>query len=502
MRRAAVVVCVLAVIATVLAAPAASAQDSLVWGPCPELSIPTPGLQCATLDVPLDYRNPHGATIQLAVSRLPSPNPAKRRGVLLMNPGGPGGPGLALPVGFANAGPPAALLDSYDLIGFDPRGVEHSTPVTCGLPPELQVSNVPPYARDAADVERQAGVARDVARRCGSSPTAAILPYINTANTARDMDRIRAALGEPKISYWGVSYGTYLGAVYSTLFPERTDRIVLDSATGTHGLDVTTSRRFGLGMQIRFPDFAAWAAARDDTYRLGATPGAVTAKFFDLAARLDRTPVAGVDGSLFRLLTFSMLYFDRNFPQLAANWQALDAAAPPAVTELVPPDIENELAAQLHIVCNDNNWPESVRTYQHNVAVDRVRYPMLGAAAANIWACAFWPTEPVEPPVRIGDHGPSNILIMENLRDPATPLPGALELRAALGNRARIVTVNQGGHGVYLLTSNVCANNAVNEFLVDGRRPTHDSFCASQPGAPSPAGQSDPSQLESMLRNG
>src|SRR5690349_10029316 len=122
MRGVTIVVSIVSIVtATLLTAPAATAQrpDSLVWGQCPELQIPTPGLQCATLDVPLDYRNPHGATIQLAVSRLRSTNPAKRRGVLLMNPGGPGGPGLALPVGFANAGAPAAVLESYDLIGFD-----------------------------------------------------------------------------------------------------------------------------------------------------------------------------------------------------------------------------------------------------------------------------------------------------------------------------------------------------------------------------------------------
>src|SRR5262249_24153585 len=160
------------------------------------------------------------------------------------------------------------------------------------------------------------------------------------------------------------------------------------------------------------------------------------------------------------------------------TWQQLNAAAPTAGLTAVP-DIENELAAQLHIDCNDNNWPESVQTYQRNVAVDRVRYPMVGAAMANIWACAFWPVNPIVPPVHINDRGPSNILIMENLRDPATPLPGALEMRAALGQRARIVTVDQGGHGVYLLTANQCANNAVTGYLVTGHRPG-DSFCPSE----------------------
>lgn len=164
-------------------ATASAATGSLAWEPCPDAAT----LQCATLKVPLDYRKPDGATIDIAVSRLASTNPAKRRGVMLMNPGGPGGPGL---------------------------------------------------------------------------------PYITSANTARDMDRIREALGEKKISYYGVSYGSYLGAVYSTLFPRQADRVVLDSVTGPGGLDPTGSRRLAEGFQDRFPDFASWAAARHDSYGL------------------------------------------------------------------------------------------------------------------------------------------------------------------------------------------------------------------------------------------
>jgi pimeloyl-ACP methyl ester carboxylesterase len=490
----------LTVIATVLfsligvVSASADRGSSLRWGDCPDLGLPTPGLQCATLDVPLDYRNPHAGTIEVAVSRLPSTNPAKRRGVMLMNPGGPGGPGLAMPIGLVNAGVSASVRESYDLIGFDPRGIELSTPVSCGLPPEFQVSNVPPYARTSAEVVDRAGVARQIAGLCGSGPTADILPFMNTANTARDMDRIRMALGERTISYYGVSYGSYLGAVYSTLFPRRTDRIVLDSLTGLHGLDVETSRRFGLGFQERFPDFAAWAAERDSTYGLGATPRTVTAKYFELAGKLDQAPVAGVDGPLFRLFTFSRLYFDENFADLAGIWQQLNTVA---VTAL--PDIENIVSAQLSVVCNDNDWPESVRTYQRNVEVDRIRYPMFGAAAANIWPCAFWPTDPVERPVRITDQGPSNILLINNLRDPATPLVGAREMRDALGQRARFVTVDAGGHGAWLLGSNSCANRTVNEFLVDGARPASDTMCAKESVGPT-GSQRDSSWLRSAVR--
>jgi pimeloyl-ACP methyl ester carboxylesterase len=454
--------------------------------------VPTPGLECAAVAVPLDYRHPGGATITVEISRLPSTNPAHRRGVLLLNPGGPGGPGLNLPVLLAGAGLPASVRETYDLIGFDPRGIEYSTPVSCGL---SDVStNIPPYAQNSADVARQAEVVRGIAARCGASASAPIIPFMNTASTARDMDRIRVALGEPKISYWGGSYGSYLGAVYSTLFANRTDRIVLDSITGPRGLDIDTSRRFGLGFQLRFPELAAWVAARNDVYGLGATPAAVTAKYFESAGRLDRTPVFGIDGSTFRQAIFGSLYSDDRFPAIAAAWHAVDTGQPPTALAAVP-DVENEVSAQLSVVCNDNDWPSSVRTYQANVAVDRVRFPMFGASAANIWPCAFWPTEPIEPPVRISDRGPANILMVENLRDPATPITGALQTRAALGQRARFVAVNSGGHGVFVVGHNACGTRTVTDYLVTGALPAHDTLCPA-----SVAAQGNPSALESILR--
>ncbi|WP_410669769.1 alpha/beta hydrolase [Amycolatopsis sp. cmx-4-68] len=487
MRRILLAAVVAAVSAALVPAVAEAAPGPLPWGPCPA-DAALPGLQCATLDVPLDYRRPAGPRIQLAVSRLKSAKPAQRRGVLLTNPGGPGGPGLALPAELALFGLPQSVLDTYDVIGFDPRGVGHSTPVTCDLTPSQLRSNVPPYARDAADVVAHAEYVRGIARQCGASRTASMLPYVTTANTARDMDRIRAALGERKLSYYGISYGTYLGAVYTTLFPQHSDRILLDSNVGPSGLDSTGSRMFAQGFDDRFPDFAAFAAAHPE-YGLGTTPAQVTAKYFDLAARLDAKPnPQGVDGPLFRSLTFGMLYNDAYLPYLAGAWHTLDTGGsiPPPPGGTVP-DPDNLLSSQLYVICGDSDWPESVRTYQHNVAVDRFRHPMFGPAAANIWACAFWPSEPAEPPVRIGDHGPSDVLLSQNLRDPATPLAGARHLREAFGNRARLVTADQGGHGAYLFGTNSCLNDTVTAFLTTGARPNRDTNCAAEPPQPTPA---------------
>ncbi|AXB43099.1 alpha/beta hydrolase [Amycolatopsis albispora] len=476
MRRSLAVVLTAASV-VVLAPQAQAAEAAPQWAPCAD----SPQLLCAKLTVPLDHRNPAGEQLELAISRLPSAKPAQRRGVLLLNPGGPGGPGLSMPADLAAAGLPASVLDTYDLIGFDPRGVGQSSPVTCDLRPDQLVSNVPPYAKDAADVASRAQVAQGLAQQCAASVSGPRLPFITTANTARDMDLIREALGEPKISYFGGSYGSYLGAVYATLFPERTDRIVLDSATGTGGLDPAGARRLGQGMEDRFPDFARWAADRDGTYELGRKPREVKAKYFELAAKLDADPVAGIDGALFRHLTFGALYGDANFPVLAQQWQALDRADAPATTAAAV-DLGNLLSSQLYVVCGDSDWPEEVRTYQRNVEQDRKRYPMFGAASANIWPCAFWAAEPAEPPVRITDAGPSTVLIVQNRRDPATPLAGAREMRRALGDRARMVTVDQGGHGAYL-SENACANNTVTRFLVDGTRPHHDVACGADRSA-------------------
>jgi pimeloyl-ACP methyl ester carboxylesterase len=479
------------------AAPVPAVADDaaeLTWGVCPGGLGVEFGLECTTVTVPLDYSNPDGATIDIAVSRLASTNPAERRGVLLTNPGGPGGSGLSMPVDLVSLGMPTSVLDRYDVIGFDPRGIGYSAPVSCGFTVEQGYqTNIPPYASNDAEVAAQAAVAEGVAQQCLEHDTEATLRYMTTANTARDMDLIRSALGEEKISYFGVSYGTVLGSAYASLFPNRTDRVVLDSNVGGTALDVTAFRRFGLGAEQRFPDFAKYAAARHETYELGRTPQAVRRGFFELVDRLDREPIQGVDGDLFRLTMFSALYADQSFPQLAQFWQALKRADAAAVRTMVekkrlprvpwlgaalaePHPFDNTLSAQLAVICNDSAWPRDVADYQRNAKIDRARFPLFGGAAANIVPCAFWP-EPLEPPVRISDKGPANILLVQNLRDPATPYVGGVLLRKKFGKRARLVSVDQGGHGVYLFDDNPCGLNVTTRYLVDGRLPAKDVLC-------------------------
>src|SRR5205814_1182685 len=218
---------------------------------------------------------------------------------------------------------------------------------------------------------------------------------------------------------------------------------------------------------------------------------AVERTYYAAAAWLDRDPLVLPNGLLFngndlRLDTFSLLYDDRGFPALAQLWQAL-TQAPAGVagvdvlrttraagipTAQIPAD--NGKAAQFAVLCNDAAWPRSVATYSHNVAADRQLFPGTAGFPANIWPCAFWPDRPIEAPVRVTDRGPHDVLILQNLRDPATPWISGFGLRETLGPRATMVSVDQGGHGVFPITQAPCATAIATDFLASGALPAQD----------------------------
>lgn len=500
--------------AAVASAPPASAGGNpppIQWSACPPPppGIPDAGQQCGTVTVPLDYRHPNGRTIDIAVSVIRA-NPATRHGVLLVNPGGPGGAGIDLPRILTLLWP-QSVFDTYDVVGFDPRGVDRSAPVTCGLTSQ-EADAAFPTVPAPGGFQATVTFAQSVANACADA-SGGVLPFMTTANTARDMDAIRLALGESTISYFAFSYGTYLGSVYASLYPNRTDRFVLDSNVDPSWVWRQQYLNWGPAGQGRWPDFADFAAANNATYGLGSTPDQVAATFQRLVTELDAEPIALpdifpdgtlLDGGQFRLLTFSGLYDDRDFPSLAATWdeviQAIGGSAAPSPAAAttnggldVP--VDNQVTSGLIVTCDDAAASRNVAQYQAEFTADSAAFPLFGPAGSTIWPCAFWPNSPIEPPVAITSAGPShNILLLQNVRDPATYYPGVLQLHSELGQRSVLVTVDEGGHGIYGFSTNTCVNDITTTYLTSGAIPSKDTVCPAQPAAASESAPTAPQQ--------
>ena len=276
---------------TPLSASASSGTQALKWTKC-EGSGLDPRQRCATVSVPMDYADPDGPQIEIAVSRIRSENPDARRGALLLIPGGPGGDSMNDP---SRKGQklPQSVRDAYDLIGFAPRGMAPSTAVDCGLEQrDLARTTLLPWPAPDGSVDATMAAGKRIADACARNG-GELIRHISTLNEARDLDRVRAALGERKVSAWGVSYGTYVGAAYLQLFPQRTDRVVLDS--NDHPDPVLAERAwlaaFERGTEDNFPEFAKWASAPGNPDRLADTAAEVRPLFLGLAARLDREPI-------------------------------------------------------------------------------------------------------------------------------------------------------------------------------------------------------------------
>ncbi|WP_051342805.1 alpha/beta hydrolase [Pseudonocardia spinosispora] len=461
------------------------------WVPCaPDPAAPlNPRQECTTVAVPLDHARPDGPRISLAVSRIRSESP-RRRGVLILIPGGPGSTGLARP-STSLGRLPQQVADAYDLVGFDPRGLGASTPVSCRLAGNDMVPAVlKPWPAPDGDITDNVARARRVADACARNG-GEMMRHLSTRTEAADIDRIREALGERRISYWGVSYGTYVGAVYATLFPDRTDRVVLDSNDDPNPDQVARGwlANYAISIEDRFPDFAAWAAARHGEYGLGADPATVRTTFLRVAGDLDRRPVpwpgavpAELTGNGLRDVMLNSLYSDVGFPRLAALVHAVTTGTPLPQAPPVPPEyaLQNSAAVLTATVCNDVGWPTDTSRYAAEVARNRAAFPLTAGMPANLFPCSFWPA--AGPAVRVAVPDASTLLLVQNLRDPSTPHVGAVRMREALGDAARLVSVDSGGHGVYLANGNTCGDQAVTRFLVEGTRPDHDIVCGRDGG--------------------
>ncbi|MEV5544756.1 alpha/beta hydrolase [Streptomyces sp. NPDC052309] len=466
-------------------ASAPPGRDTLAWTAC-ESAAADPRQQCATIRVPMDHADPDGPHIDMAVSRIPSEKPAARRGTLLLIPGGPGGSSLDDP---SKKGQklPQEVRDAYDLVGFAPRGLAPSTAVDCGLEHgDLATSRLRPWPAPDGSVDENLDTARRMADACARNG-GELIRHLSTANEARDIDRVRAALGERRLSAWGVSYGTYVGAVYSQLFPHRTDRIVLDSNDDPDPARVSRAWLAGheQGVEDTFPHFAAWASAPGNPDRVARRAADVRPLFLRLAARLDREPIPWpganpeeLNGNVLRQTMLDSLYSPGRYPALARLMRAAQrGTVPPAPAAPPEPVLQNVAAVGAGTLCNDVAWPRTGAAFEKDVAASRAKYPLTAGMPRNAMLCAAWPYPPREAPVRITDRGPSNVLLVQNERDVATPLAGALKLRQALGRRAVMVTVDATGHDSYLANGNACGDRTVSRFLATGERPDTDTYC-------------------------
>ncbi|MFG6199731.1 alpha/beta fold hydrolase [Nonomuraea sp. JJY05] len=478
----------LAAVVTAFAPTAeAGAHPNPQWTGC--AGITDPELQCAAVTVPLDHRHPRGRTISIAISRLPATDPARRRGVLLTTGGGPGGPGVPLPSTLA----PSLSADvraQYDLIGFDIRFVERSTPISCGQPVEepagywVRTATPGSFAADSTE-------ARQYAKDCERAARWA-LPYATTVNAARDMDFIRAALGEDKISYLGGSYAGMLGAVYAALFPHRVDRFALDSPVDPaiiwRPFDLARTPAFDRG----FAELADWIAERDADYGFGDTAQEVTRAVSSLLDRARTSPIviaghpwtAGELGSLI----VAGIYYEQYAGLIASALAAVAAGQEPFVPfpirPVPPPGVagvpaDNHTAVNIAYRCADGPWPRDPRTYLRDLATYGTRYPLFGPANANITPCAFWPPamdHPAPPtPGQVSDRAPG-VLVTAALRDVAVPLAVSRAVAARLPG-SRLVTVDARTHAPFPYHGDACLNGAVNDFLSAGVLPASDLAC-------------------------
>jgi pimeloyl-ACP methyl ester carboxylesterase len=507
------------------AGPAAAAAEAPVpvldWQPCAAPS--QQGFDCATAQVPLDYGDPQGATIDLAVIKHPATDPAQRLGALFFSAGGPAGPGTVVLPQFLNAFP-ATLRARFDLLSMDPRGVGASTAVQCfatRADEQAFFAGVPfedfPVGRAEASawISRYAGFGQVCGERHGD-----LLAHVSTAESAKDLDLLRQAVGEPQLNYFGPSYGTFLGATYANLFLDRVRAMVLDGNVdpvawvngGEDRTFLSTFLRQGADkgsaeVLDAFLDLCGQASTDQCAFSAGSA-AATQEKWTTLLQRLREQPVTVGDPP--RTFTYarlaSIMGADRglfSYPcwtETAALLQTLWTSSEPSGAPTAPPagaeerdagpEAEERYAGPeqvLAIICGESPNPRPPVVFRALAALTYARAGDVGLRWS--WAtepCASWPATAADRYAGPWDHPTDNpILVIGIIFDPSTPYEGAVAMA-----RARLLTVAGYGHSI-LLNPSTCANDYVSQYVVDGTLPPPGTVCLQDqppftPG-PSPA---------------
>jgi pimeloyl-ACP methyl ester carboxylesterase len=480
------------------APPAASGVSSISWHRCSESSLRAFGARCGFVKVPRDYAHPHGKMIKIAVSRVRhTVSTSKYQGVMLVNPGGPGGSGLGLSVLGPIISTDFRRKDAggaYDWIGFDPRGVGASVPsVSCN--PNYLGPDRPDYVPTTPALlhvwkARARGYANDCAKNA-----LALLKHAKTTDTVRDMDRIRAALGKSQINYYGFSYGTYLAQVYTKLFPSRMRRMVLDSNVDPRQVWYQANLSQDVAFERNLGIFLSWIARHNFAYHLGATPAEVRHRYVAVHDALAAHPINGVVGpDEWDDIFLAAGYAQSLWPDLAqvfAGW-ANDQAGDPAVQAFDNADTpgdDNGYAAYLATSCTDARWKGNDWLADNW----RVFYQAPLNTWTNAWfnqPCFYWPAK-AGVPTKITGAGVGAALLVDETLDAATPYEGSLYLRRIFRSSRLVATVGGTSHAVSP-SGNACVDNKIFDYLADGTLPRRkagggaDVKCDA-PAKPSPA---------------
>jgi pimeloyl-ACP methyl ester carboxylesterase len=440
-------------------------------------------LQCGSLTVPLNYADPTGTTIQMAVERHLAEVPGQRIGSLVINPGGPGVSGLD---DFSNelSVLTPGLLDDFDIVTFDPRGVQRSDPVTCGETPGSAPGPLPDQAPQTAAA--QAALIADFkayAAACDKA-SGSILPYVGTVDTARDLDRLRAALGDATLTYMGQSYGTLLGATYAQLFPTHIRAMVLDSAIdpaisfNEMSLDQAESFEHALGLFFSWcasTSACAWTTTADPTAALNALL---------TKSRVSPSPASGGrsagPGELYNALLYG-LYSTQLWSELGSSLASdADGNGEPIVSMSNTYNTNNSTNADdaaTAIDCLDHPVSRDLSTYPALAAQDAKAAPIFGPLLA--WSeagCAVWPVLPSRVPGPVHAPGAPPILVVATTNDPATPYAWGVSLSHEL-DRGVLLTRDGDDHVAYFYSA--CVRSYVQTYLISLVPPATGTVCTS-----------------------
>jgi pimeloyl-ACP methyl ester carboxylesterase len=456
-------------------APAPAPLGSITWGACTDPTLVDFGAQCGTLAVPLDYDSPSAGVVTLALSRVRHTVPdSQYRGVMLVNPGGPGGSGLVLSI--LGALVPHGAGDAYDWIGFDPRGVGESTPRLSCDPTYTGFARPDYVPTDPADEQawliKVKGYAADCAAHNGP-----LLENMTTVDVANDVEAVRIALGRQQINWYGFSYGTYIGQVYATLFPERVRRMVLDGVVDPRKVWHQANLDQDVAFDIAFDQFFAWIARYDATYHLGTTGAAVKAAFYAARASLHDAPAQGVLGpSEFDDALLGAGYAQFLWPSLAQALSDLVVSGDPRalIANYPGPGDDNGYATYLATECSDAPWSSNWQKWHNETSRIYDKTPVL--AWGNAWfnaPCAFWSVQSGKP-VHVTGKGAPEILLISQTLDAATPFSGALAVRQIF--RDSVLVAEPGGttHAGSLF-GNECTDSIIADYLATGELPTRKS---------------------------